>query len=152
MIFFDLDGVLRDLSGAVGYNPQSWEDLAPNGIGICDYLNSHKEVFVNALPTEYLAVANLFEYPRIITHQEIDWIPYTKLWVKRYLPKAKVTYVNHPFEKLDILGDNGILIEDYPYFPDNSKVIIIDKPYNRIASGCLARVHNVNELKEILGL
>jgi hypothetical protein len=154
MIYFDLDCVLRDLISAigVGYNPQTWEECAPDGTSIFEYINNHKYILFFALPLEYLAVANLFEYPRITTHQELDWIPYTKLWIKKYLPRARVTYVQHPFEKLDILGDNDVLVEDYPYFPDNSKIIMVDRPYNMMTKGCLARVGNVDELGEILGL
>ena len=44
----------------------------------------------------------------------------------------------------------GLLVEDYPFFNDYSKIILIDYPYNRNVTGEVARVKNPDELRALL--
>ena len=65
------------------------------------------------------------------------------------IPDAILRFVCRPEEKLEIIGD-GLLMEDYPFFEDNSQIILIDRPYNIDVKNPYARVKLQSELKAIL--
>lgn len=46
--------------------------------------------------------------------------------------------------------EGDLLVEDYPFFNDYSKIILIDYPYNRNVTGEVARVKNPDELRALL--
>jgi hypothetical protein len=147
-IFWDLDGVLRDLISVVGHNPQHYHEKI-DGLGFVEYVTKHKHLLVSAPTTEYFSLVK-GKAITVITCQPLDWIPYTNEWLKNHLPKAKTIFCQHPLAKMEYMKDGCLLIEDYPEFPDNSRIIMVDRPYNRNVEGCHARVYTPAELKYAL--
>jgi hypothetical protein len=156
MIFWDLDGVLRDLTTGISahlgkpFDPQTWNEHVVDNLNLCDYIDRNLHILVEAPETEYYHLIADKEIT-ILTVQPLHWLPYTRLWIKNHLPFAKVKWCEHPLEKMDYLKDGDVILEDYPNFPDNSKVIMVDRPYNRNVTGCFARVKNPAELERIIG-
>jgi len=145
---WDLDGVLRDIHGAIDFEPFTWNQYPRHGLTLIECVNLNLDVLAEAKPTEFYPLAR-GKNITILTCQPINWIPYTKIWIDRYLPQSVIKYCQHPLEKLDYLTNGLLLIEDYPLFPDNSKIIMVDKPYNYEAKGCFARVKTPQELQEL---
>ena len=147
-IFWDLDGVLRNLIAAVGHNPQDYHEKIA-GLTFVEYVTAHKKILITAPSTDYIRLVK-GKPITMITCQPLDWIPYTKEWIKNHLPKATTIFCQHPLAKMDYTKEGCLLIEDYPDFPDNSRIVMIDAPYNQKAEGCYARVRTPDELAEIL--
>lgn len=158
-IYFDLDGVLRDLCAGISnhrgypYDPQSWNEYCGRGLTLCEYIDLHKSILLDAPATEYLStIVEMVQSPEILTCQPLPWIPYTRFWIERNIPGATVRWCCCPEEKLDILErENAVIVEDYPFFKDNSRIIMIDRPYNRHVEGCYARVTTPKALLGIIG-
>jgi len=146
-IYFDLDGVIRDLVKAIGYNPQTWDDPLPDGRSLYQFFDDNPDALLSAPPTEYYGVIRDREIV-IFTCQPERWIKNTLAWITIYLPKATPVIFQKPEDKLKLL--NGYLVEDYPNFSDYSKVILIDKPYNSHIENCYARVWTPDGLRDIL--
>jgi hypothetical protein len=146
-MFFDLDGVLRDLVSACNYDPQTWDEPC-HGMTLIGYVNHNLDLLVSATPTEYLPVVVEKEIT-VLTCQPLNWIPYTKIWLSNHLPKATCIFCQHPMEKLDHLKNGDYLIEDYPLFPNNKQIIMIDRPYNRMVQA-YKRIRTAGELKNVL--
>lgn len=149
--YFDLDGVIRDLVGAIpGFDPKTWNDNVPCGQTMCEYLYEHLECLVTAPKTQYCdAIARLDDI-HILTCQPPAWRLRTQFWIERHLPNAQICFVSHFQTKLDMLRPGDILVEDYPFFPDYSQICLIDQPYNRNVSNPLFRVRNIDELLVVL--
>jgi len=146
--FFDLDGVLRSLTAACGYDPQSWNEIC-HGLPVCEYINRNLGLLVSAPETEYCHLVAEKEIT-VLTVQPLHWIPYTRFWIEDHLPLATVKWCQHPSEKLEYMQEGDLLVEDYPHFSDYSKIIVIDRPYNRTVKP-YKRVRTPEELKGILG-
>jgi hypothetical protein len=146
--YWDLDGPLRDLLKQINHNPADYHEKV-NELTVVEYVTAHKKMLVEAPVSEYFTLVE-GKAITVITCQPLDWIPYTKEWLRNNLPKAKTLFCQHPLEKMKYLREGCLIIEDYPFFPDNSRVIMVDKPYNQEAAGCYARVHGPAELAEIL--
>ena len=152
--YFDLDGVLRDLSGNfLEQSPEVWHWFK-DGKDIFDYVNANLTVLATSKPTKfYHLIADL---PRvdIITSQSKNWRPYTTEWIcNHFKNNVSVTFVEKPEEKLEILErENAFIFEDYPQFKDYSRVYLIDYPYNGEVTGCIGRIKTVNDMAYALGL
>ena len=145
---FDLDGVLRDLIRVVGHNPQEYNEEI-DGLTFVEYVTKHKQLLITAPTTEYFKLVK-GKAITVITCQPLDWIPYTSEWLRNHLPKATTIFVQHPLAKLDYTKEGCLLVEDYPFFPDNSRIVMVDRQYNRQAEGCYARVYTPAELEYAL--
>ena len=146
-IFWDLDGCLRSLTDACTYNPQSWDEPC-HGMSLIDWVDQNLDLLVSATPTEYWHLV-VEKGITILTVQPLHWIPWTELWIKKHLPLADVKYCKKPLDKLEYLTNGSLLVEDYPNFPDNSKIIMIDKVYNHVIQS-FKRVSTPQELEVIL--
>ena len=156
-LFWDLDGVLRNLTAAISkhigceFKPMLWDDQVLSGIGICQYIDLYPELLVTSPETEFCEEARYEKDMVILTYQPFNWISYTKEWIKNHFPNSTVKFCQHPDEKLSIIKNKNILlIEDYPYFSDNSQIIIIDHLYNWHVKDCYARVKSVEELQKLI--
>lgn len=161
-IWWDLDGVIRDLSGAIFKEPiKKWDQLIEGKYEFYPYVAEHMEVIENAPTTEYYET--IYSYYRngfkdtrkmnILTHQPMDWRSRTEKWIKKYLSEAsyEITYVNSSAEKLTHIGD-GVLFDDHPQLVGTPHVITIDALYNRPdVDGC-CRVTNGVQLRSILDI
>jgi len=146
---FDVDGVMKRLDIiALGYEPDTWRHKR-YGLTVIDIVNQDPTIVYFAHPSEYLDIINTLYYKNtinIITSQRPSWISCNERWLTKHLQCAfNVQYTNNPEEKLSLLGDNDILVEDSPLFPDYDKIILIDRKYNRHIN-VPTRVHNPGEL------
>ena len=127
----------------------------PNGQNIMEYFHERLYELVYSPTTEYYHVIvknRMVDAPVILTHQVEEWIPYTQKWLHVYIPHAKVIYVKDPEEKINYINQfkDMYIVEDYPRFKDNSKVIMIDRPYNRKVRNCFCRVTKPEELQYLM--
>lgn len=153
-LYFDCDGVLRDLATAIyGYCPDKW-DTKYQGHTVLEYVNKNLDILVNAPPTRYYRTIVRFlkgKRIHIITMQSDLWRPYTEKWIEEYFDVFDVTYVKKIEDKEKLLGPDDLIVEDYPLFPKSmaSKLIMIDYPYNREAE-CLVRITSPKQLGEVM--
>jgi hypothetical protein len=147
MVYWDLDGCLRDLVSACTYDPQEWDTIC-HGMTLIEYVNQNLELLTSATPTEYLPIVADKEIT-ILTVQPLNWIPYTRLWIEKHLPFANTVWCDHFEDKFRCLDDGDLLVEDYPRFKDNSRIIMIDRSYNRVIQSHI-RVRTPAELKLVL--
>jgi hypothetical protein len=151
---FDLDGVLRDLSGNfLEQSPEVWHWFK-EGKDIYDYINADLTVLATSKPTKFYHLVADLPQVNIITSQPKNWRPYTTEWICNHFENnVSVKFVDSPEEKLEILErENACIFEDYPNFKDYSRVYLIDYPYNRAVVGCIKRITTVDEMAYLLGL
>ncbi len=150
MIYFDLDGVIRNLTSTVTPSIEfNFWSKPINGKSFTEYFDENLHFLLEAPPTEYYSViSNYSRNLTIITSQPENWQEYTSLWIKAYLPNATIIFDS---EKLHLLSENDLIVEDYPLYEDYSQVILIDKPYNQDVKNPLIRIKNPKQLQEFLG-
>jgi len=151
MIFWDIDGTVRDIHSPVyGKNvvPLNW-DSKTNGIDFCDYIDNNLQLLENAPPTEYYKIVCQYKKPHFLTRQPLPWIPYTTKWLKNHFENFIVDFIPEIEDKLDFIGPDDYIIDDYPKFSDYSQIILVDYPYNSHVF-CKYRVKSPSELKKIL--
>ena len=138
-IVFDLDGVIRDLSGHIAQvrkcpYPNVWDyDYAGKTIYEC--INENLDFLLTAPPTAYKAVMlTHFPHPEIWTSQPEGWRVNTMKWVTKHLGAGCVVCFMTTEEKEKKLRDEDekvILIEDSPNFGSYDNILLIDRPYNQ---------------------
>lgn len=154
MIYFDLDGVIRDLAmGVCGYVPNSWDEKI-NGMGIVELINGSLELLTTSPPTKYYnIIKELFPHPHIVTLQTESWKMLTLQWLHNYFDGHHVRFVEEFSHKLDIVGAD-LIVDDYPFFDKQfyKQVILVRYPYNENVKeeDCYAVVSSENELREVL--
>lgn len=137
MVFFDLDGVLRDLCGAVKIEPEIYS-CEIQGLSFVDFFNQNPELLLLAKPTEYFEAAYLYhKYISnivILTNQAESWRESAAKWVELHF-KDEVPEIVFAKDKLAYLtSEKDLLIEDDPNLSDYTKVMLIDRSYNRNVS------------------
>jgi hypothetical protein len=148
-IFCDIDGVIRRLShAALGFEPHEWY-FEQDGMNVFDIVNKNPSLCEIASPYEdYLEVINSLDSITFLSNQLPAWQPFTSRWLNRHVTTTyKAHYTNN--DKFAYLNDGDWLIEDFPYFPDYSRVILVDRPYNRATDAPL-RVSSAEELADHL--
>ncbi len=149
MIYFDLDGVIRDLHGAMNWKPTKWdEDVV--GVNFYEYITSHLNVLADALPTEYYDIIKQHN-PLVLSAQPKEWRPLTLQWITKYLltTMSGIIFVDAPNDKFKYVHPSDLLIEDCPTLKSYSNVILIDRPWNQEVK-VLRRVKTPLELDEVL--
>ena len=154
MIYFDLDGVLRDLCTAtLGRQALRWNEKNRGGKGIIDIVNDNPRICETAPATEYLEVFNTFDFgrevPTILTRQLPLWIVHTRYWLMLNVIRNYNLKIVGPESKLLYLKKGDLLVEDYPGFDDFSQIALIDRPYNREADA-EQRIYKPEELLRVL--
>ena len=154
MIYFDLDGAIRDLAkGVLGYTPSSWDEEI-DGKGLIELVNENLELLLTSPPAEYyLTVRELFPHPHIVTLQAEDWKEPTLRWLHSHFDGCVVHFVEEFGDKADIVGTD-LIVEDYPFFDKEfyRQVILTRYPYNENVKeeDCYAVVNSPEELREVL--
>lgn len=151
MIYFDLDGVIRSLSPtALGYPAPHWWHKK-DGKTIVDLINEDLRILTESPPTEYYPIIKELPEINIITHQPEHWKERTTEWISHHFPgkEINIAYVNSPEEKMEYLYDGDYLVEDYPFFKDYSRIILIDRAYNGQAAAPV-RIYQPEELRKCL--
>lgn len=148
-VYFDLDGVIRDLAGHVfSDDPDSW-DTPIKGMSFYDYVDKNPSTLVDSPKTKYCEVISKFS-PHIVTCQPAHWRTYTLKWIAENIPTlSAVTFVKHPDEKFKMISKSDWIVEDYPNFKDYSRVILIDHKYNRAANAVI-RIKDPVDLLRLL--
>lgn len=140
-IWFDLDGVLRNLVREVfGHNEVThWNYKNCNGKTLVEAVNESPWICYNAEPLPYLGIVNnVMDHIDILTCQRESWKPYTEDWLSDHLKVPyTVQYINNPQNKLLVLGPDDVLVEDYPLYSNYNNICLIDQPYNRDVSAPL---------------
>lgn len=154
-IYFDLDGVIRDLHQAVLGKPADTEEnwfCYKDGVDYCSIIDNNKKLLLDAPPTRYYSVVKSLPFISIVTCQPEPWRQFTCSWIYKYFDpfRCKVNFVNHGSEKLALLSENDLLIEDYPLFTDYGKIVLIEYPYNKNVTGCYARINSPDGLDKFL--
>lgn len=157
-VFFDLDGVLRDLEKSVfGYRVPHW-DTPVDGMAFFDFIEyKGLQIVDQALPTKfYRTVHSWFtRHPEhalvILTHQPEHWKKYTERWVKEHFGNIRYSlcYVDKMMGKLKYL-DDAILIDDYPGFAGNPNVIMVSKTYNKYDAAPHLRISKAAHMEHVL--
>jgi len=154
MIFFDLDGVIRDLSEEVwpGQVEEEWDKPAPDGRNIFDYINDNIDILLTSPQTKFCRVIRFFN-PTILTSQPENWRINTTIWIKKNCPEYnKIIFVSKPEEKLNIVTKNDWLVDDYPLFPKelyNENILLIHHKYNENVSSKF-RIKKASTLMQVL--
>ena len=143
-LYFDLDGVLRDLCKSTLIDPTEWNCFI-DGLNFTAYFTAHIDLLWKAPPTEYLTAINALELDvHILSTQPDTWKDITLSWVKKNIPRVKtVQFANN---KISLLEQGDILVEDSPNLDDYSQVIVVDKPYNKHIPFSHVRVYSPIEL------
>jgi hypothetical protein len=152
MIYFDIDGVTRDLCSIVFPNDPfvDWDQQNDQGEGFVDIVNKNPSLCKISPPTEYLHVIKSVSIPHFLTIQPPSWRKYTIEWLDYHVGRYDVQFLDHTENKLNFLQPRDLLVEDYPLFGDYSQVILIDRLYNRNVI-CARRVKTPIQLLDAIG-
>ena len=165
MLYFDLDGVLRDINYLVfgKEEPDKWDAVNNSGNDVITAVNKNRDILTRAPGTEYLKpvldyIENYGKSLCLITCQPSAWRPYTEKWIERNISKRPyfsarppiVYYTREPEAKLGLLSKNDYLVEDYPKFKTYEKIYLIDRQYNRNVRGERHRVRKPKDLIKIM--
>jgi len=150
MVYFDIDGVLRNLCFEAGIRPFNW-NCKIDGLPFVKYFSNNLYHLYFAPKTEYFDVAVLYNTwiaPfKLMSTQPDSWIPNTKKWVKEnfnpYMITPEIIFTDN---KLSQLKQNDILIEDNPTLTNYNQVILVDRSYNRNLQLSHTRVYTPRQL------
>jgi hypothetical protein len=146
-VFWDLDGVLRNL--AFNFHDgdiDSWDKVNGSGKTIVEHIEEDLNVLVKAPEAEYIEIARQFYPLHVVSAQPDHWRKYTSAWFDAHLPHARVKYLTDTHHKLRYLeAGNRILVEDCPLYASYRDIILVDRPYNQEIV-VPRRVHNPEEL------
>ena len=156
MIYFDLDGTIRNLCQPLFGDKEvsHWRERTASGETISNYIDRNLHILEDCPPTEYYPVVNALPYaPTILTHQRQNWVSYTERWLRKHFDAFHMIIVDSIRDKEPYLKSGDWLIDDYPFFSDDitDRLILIDYPYNR-ESKCKFRVKTPKELEDVLRL
>ncbi len=152
MIYWDLDGVLRYLAKVVwNKDPETWHCKTQDHLSIFDVIRMKPQLLIEAPETEYIGVAKKQKELLILSSQPEHWRTLTELWIATHLPDIHIdiTFTENSLEKLQYLRQGDYLIEDYPLFPDYSKIILVDRRYNKNVNAPI-RVSTPEQLERII--
>jgi hypothetical protein len=151
MIYFDIDGVTRDLCSVVFLDDKftEWGHRNARGQDLVEIVNDNPALCKVAPPTEYLPVINTFRQPHFLSVQPDSWRRYTREWLDYHVRRYFVQFFSTCAEKIAFLQPGDLLVEDYPHFDDYSQIILIDRPYNQDVA-CLRRVRTPRQLWLVL--
>ena len=150
MIYVDIDGVLRDLCGAAGINPTTWNcKIGKEEQSFTDYFTEHTWMLVIARTTEYFEAINFYhrfiDNIVLLSMQPKSWQEYTEIWLSQHF--EDVPPIIYTSNKLDYLTHkDDLLIEDNPNLSDYLKILLIDRPYNQEINLPHKRVNSPRQL------
>lgn len=155
MIYFDIDEVVRDLCmGAIGISCKdqpTWKTYHADGRHLLEVIDDNLDILINSPVTEYYDTIKNFKYHNFITHQQDNWVVHTINWTTKHFPNCSIKFTKSAEEKLNMVSDGDYLVDDYPYFKKNNKVIMVSRPYN-VGAKCWKRVENPSELDFLINL
>jgi hypothetical protein len=149
LIYWDIDGVIRRLDlAAYGHEVDSWAAKNKIGLTLLDIINNDPSLCRIAPPSEYLPFVNTLPKLVFLSNQLKDWQSYTDDWLEMHITtEYEVIYTNN--DKFDYMKEDDFLVDDYPFFENYDRVILVDRLYNR-CSLTKVRVRTPFELEEVL--
>lgn len=156
-VVWDLDGVLRDLSGYIvqlygGPYPNKWDFVFGNGSNIYTTINENLDILIDAPPTAYCNVMKgHFKSPEIWTSQPKAWQQRTMDWIRLHIGKEYTVHFLKTEEKERKLAEleDTVLIEDSPNFKDYERIVLIDRPYNQDVKAVM-RIYGTKHLNNMV--
>ena len=148
-IILDLDNVLRDTQRHIIGNVNEWDEANR----IVEAIENDLTLLCRIPPTEYLSIV-LDNVPRpiqILTCQHVHWMPYTKMWLDKYLglTNYECRIVSKIKDKLGLLKTDDLLVDDYPKFGKYDQIALIDYKYNSNIEA-FSRIRTPEELKSLI--
>jgi len=149
MIYFDLDGVIRDLCGITNQEFPTWcSDI--QGMNFIEYFDKNLHLLLEAPPTEYYTVINNYSKDIVImTSQPENWRQNTIKWIDAYFSNRDIKIIFDD-KKLHFLAERDFLVEDYPYFENYSQIVLVKRPYNKDVKGAYLEISCPEELEKFL--
>jgi hypothetical protein len=131
-VYFDVDGVLRDMTSYFGLSDDLW-DQKKDGQSVYDLITSDFSSLEKMKPLPYLKTVKAFtRVPNIMTRQiEPESQYFTGQWLLKYFDKFRVIYVEDKNTKINYLRDNDRLFDDHPNFLRTNKLITVGHGYNK---------------------
>jgi hypothetical protein len=152
MIYFDLDGVMRDICKAANVKPETW-DCKIDGLNLVDFFNIHRHLLISAPPYEYCELAyfihKYIQPIKILTNQPEDWRATSIMWLNLNFHADRPELINTT-NKAKHLKRGDILIEDNPTLDSYAKTVIVDRLYNRSLPSRIPRFLNAVYLFQYL--
>ena len=157
-IVWDLDGVLRDLSGYVATlrgceYPKTW-NADYNGKSIFECIDENLNILTDAPPTAYLKIMKkYFSNPEIWTNQKDSWKHPTMEWIRKHVGKEfDVRFLSSEEKEMRLANkEDVLLIEDTPNFKHYDRVLLIDRPYNQEVKSAI-RIFGTKHLDNMIEL
>ena len=150
-VYFDVDGVLRDVIGYFGVPDDDW-DVQVNGKTIFQEIGDDFACLEKMPPTEFVPVIKKFtDSPHVISTQiQPEAQTATTKWLSKHFKGAQPTYVGEggSQEKNSLLNENDRIFDDHPQFPESNKLIVLGHGYNEHKSGF--RVNTPDEIEAVL--
>jgi len=149
-VYFDVDGVLRDMIGYFLGTPDDDWDARVDGKNLYEKLEEDFSVLERMPPMDYVPVVRQFtDRPDIITAQiEEEAREATTRWVLKHFRDANIIFVGNSEEKNSLLSENDRIFDDHPRFPWSPKLIIAGHGYNVYKHGF--RINDICELEAVL--
>ena len=145
-IFFDVDGVIRDLNGIIrqkfnlpqttSWHNNEWDKL---GKGVYELVAEDYNILTEAIPTKYFkTIINYIKKKNglleLWSYQPPLWQKPTMIWLNHYLKEIEFEILflssEQKYNRLKHYS-NALLVEDYPYFPSYNQIILVDCLYNK---------------------
>lgn len=160
VIYWDLDGVLRDISTATfGYHVPTWNYKGEDGKGIIQRINDAPSLLVKAPKTEYAELVErayeILDAPvHILTVQPKRWQSYTRLWILNHFSRVecRITIFAHANDKFQYFmqSEPGLLVEDHPCLPSYDRVVLVRRPWNSSVNDAHKVINNIKDMDEFI--
>ena len=154
-IYWDCDGVLRDFEMAVwGRRCGKWmQDV--DGVDLYDYVDNNISLLETAPSLPYLDVVKRMHVwfgksISILTCQPKEWIEPTRRWLHRRLANVPfdMKVVGASEDKVSLLGEGDILVDDHPRLVGCAKVVTVTWGYNKGLGGL--RVSSMGDMIDLI--
>jgi len=148
-VYFDVDGVLRDIVKYFGTSGNSWDEMV-NGMTIYEAITKDFSCLDKMEDMQFVPTVQKFsKSPHILTCQlEPEAKMYTAMWLSRRFALPQVKFVNSSAEKATLLNPDDRIFDDHPKFPESNKLIIVGHLYNNSKPGF--RINTIAELEGAL--
>lgn len=156
MIWFDVDGVLRELvlpvMGYYGSKCHNYFCSQKGGRDFIRIVDDEPLLLIEASPTKYYRVVRELPEINILSCQPENWRNFTTKWLKKYFPSNKlaIEYVYNTPDKLSYIGEGDFLVEDYPFFQTYERIALVTYPYNKHIEKPYTRIRKVGDLEKFL--
>jgi len=132
MIYFDIDGVIRNLDVTFEDDFSTWESFTDKHMHMI-YDNPKKHLEDAPVFLQMKAFIDTFHdtFPIVfLTCSDISLRIYTERFIQKHFPFAYIEFFDKPEDKLKHISEEDFLVDDYPYYSDD-RVILVEREYNK---------------------